>query len=44
VPEAVPPSLFDHVTLRVRDLSLSRAFYEQLPTATTSRPSSTPHP
>jgi catechol 2,3-dioxygenase-like lactoylglutathione lyase family enzyme len=25
----VPPPLFDHVTLSVRDLSISRAFYEE---------------
>jgi catechol 2,3-dioxygenase-like lactoylglutathione lyase family enzyme len=29
VPDTIPPPLFDHVTLRVRDLPLSRAFYEQ---------------
>jgi catechol 2,3-dioxygenase-like lactoylglutathione lyase family enzyme len=29
VPETEPPPLFDHVVLSVRDLSLSRAFYQQ---------------
>ena len=29
MPNAGPPPLFDHVTLCVRDLSLSRAFYEE---------------
>jgi catechol 2,3-dioxygenase-like lactoylglutathione lyase family enzyme len=29
MPETGPPPLFDHVTLGVRDLSLSRAFYEE---------------
>jgi catechol 2,3-dioxygenase-like lactoylglutathione lyase family enzyme len=29
VPETASQPLFDHVTLRVRDLSPSRAFYEQ---------------
>jgi catechol 2,3-dioxygenase-like lactoylglutathione lyase family enzyme len=29
VPQPDPLPLFDHVTLRVRDLSQSRAFYEQ---------------
>jgi catechol 2,3-dioxygenase-like lactoylglutathione lyase family enzyme len=29
VPEAGSPPLFDHLTLGVRDLSLSRAFYEE---------------
>jgi len=28
VPDTAPPPLFDHVTLRVRDLFLSRVFYK----------------